>query len=169
MLPLQTAAALSRWWHEISCVIISIGWTNKTKNTILHIHSKKWLRMLEFGPREDTNTRRKYTADRLNSFSFSWSRATRCTYLTRYLGIWIWGQTQRSVPASRAVVATGALGQIETRHVCDAWKCGSLCFIFTHPPEDKKNNTSQHNKTGTATQHIKTQHNTTNQQQQQQH
>ena len=25
--------------------------------------------------------------------------------------------------------------QIET-HVSDTWKCGSLSFIFTHPPED---------------------------------
>ena len=23
-------------------------------------------------------------------------------------------------------------------HVFDTWKCGSLSFIFTHPPEDKK-------------------------------
>ena len=30
--------------------------------------------------------------------------------------------------AARAAVATG-----------DTWKCGSLSFIFTHPPEDKKN------------------------------
>ena len=25
-----------------------------------------------------------------------------------------------------------------TRYVSDTWKCGSLSFIFTHPPEDKK-------------------------------
>ena len=24
----------------------------------------------------------------------------------------------------------------KTRHVSDTWKCGSLSFIFTHPPED---------------------------------
>ena len=34
------------------------------------------------------------------------------------------------VAAARAAVATGALGQIDTRHVCDAWKCGSLSFIL---------------------------------------
>ena len=28
--------------------------------------------------------------------------------------------------------------KIETRHVSDTWKCGSLSFIFTHPPEDLK-------------------------------
>ena len=30
------------------------------------------------------------------------------------------------------------MGYIETRHVSDTWKCGSLSFSFTHPPEDLK-------------------------------
>ena len=30
------------------------------------------------------------------------------------------------------------MGSIETPHVSDTWKCGSLSFIFTHPPEDLK-------------------------------
>ena len=38
----------------------------------------------------------------------------------------------------RAAVSTGASGKIGTRHASDTWKCGSLTFIFTHPPEDKK-------------------------------
>ena len=33
-----------------------------------------------------------------------------------------------------------AIAQNETRHVSDTRKCGSLTFIFTHPPEDKNNN-----------------------------
>ena len=41
----------------------------------------------------------------------------------------------RPVAAARAAVATGASGEIET-HVYDTWKCGSLRFVFTHPPED---------------------------------
>ena len=44
----------------------------------------------------------------------------------------------RPVAAARAAVATGASGYIDTRHVSDTWKFGSLSFIFTHPPEDKK-------------------------------
>ena len=40
------------------------------------------------------------------------------------------------VAAARAAVATEALGEIETRHVSDTWECGSLSFVFTHPPED---------------------------------
>ena len=39
---------------------------------------------------------------------------------------------------ARSVVATGAWVKIETRHVSDTWRCGSLSFIFTHPPEDLK-------------------------------
>ena len=45
------------------------------------------------------------------------------------------------VAAARAAVATGAWGKSKhdkTRHVSDTWKCGSLSFIITHPPEDKK-------------------------------
>ena len=42
------------------------------------------------------------------------------------------------VAAARAVVATGASGQIDTRHISDTWKCGSLSSIFTHRPEDGK-------------------------------
>ena len=37
-----------------------------------------------------------------------------------------------------AAVATGALGQIDTRRVSDTRKCGSLSFIFTRPPEELK-------------------------------
>ena len=43
------------------------------------------------------------------------------------------------------------LNRNETRRVSDTWKCGSLSFIFTHPPEvkkktkQKKNNRSQNN------------------------
>ena len=45
----------------------------------------------------------------------------------------------RPVAAARAAaVAAGASGKIETRRVSNTWKCGSLNFIFTHPPEDKK-------------------------------
>ena len=42
----------------------------------------------------------------------------------------------RNVPAARATVATGASGKIYTDVVSDTWKCGSLSFIITHPPED---------------------------------
>ena len=42
------------------------------------------------------------------------------------------------VAAARAVVATGASGQIDARHISDTWKCGSLSSIFTHRPEDGK-------------------------------
>ena len=43
------------------------------------------------------------------------------------------------VAAARAAVATGAW--VKSKHdvyfeVSDTWKCGSLSFIFTHPPED---------------------------------
>ena len=38
---------------------------------------------------------------------------------------------------TRAAVATGAW--VKSKHdVSDTWKCGSLSFIFTHPPEDLK-------------------------------
>ena len=43
------------------------------------------------------------------------------------------------VPAALAAVATGAW--VESKHVYlihHTWKCGSLIFIFTHPPEDEK-------------------------------
>ena len=30
---------------------------------------------------------------------------------------------------------------IRDRYISDTWKCGSLRFIFTHPPEDKKKKT----------------------------
>ena len=43
------------------------------------------------------------------------------------------------VPAARAAVATGAW--VESKHdmyLIYTWKCGSLSFIFTHPPEDEK-------------------------------
>ena len=40
------------------------------------------------------------------------------------------------VAAARAAVATGAWVKIETRHLSDTWKCGSLSFVFTHPAED---------------------------------
>ena len=36
----------------------------------------------------------------------------------------------RPVAAVRAVVATGVLGSIETRHVSDRWKCGGFSFIL---------------------------------------
>ena len=36
------------------------------------------------------------------------------------------------------VCSNGSVGSIETRHVSDTWKCGSLSFILTHPPEDRK-------------------------------
>ena len=37
----------------------------------------------------------------------------------------------------RAVVATGAWAKSKHgMYVSDTWKCGSLSFIFTHPPED---------------------------------
>ena len=42
------------------------------------------------------------------------------------------------VAAARAVVATGAWAKSEHMYVFDTWKCGSLSFIFTHPPEDKR-------------------------------
>ena len=42
------------------------------------------------------------------------------------------------VAASRAAVATGVSGLIDTRHVSDTWKRGSLSFIFTHPPKASK-------------------------------
>ena len=42
------------------------------------------------------------------------------------------------VAAARAVVATGTGAKSEHDIVCDTWKCGSLSFIFTHPPEDLK-------------------------------
>ena len=35
-------------------------------------------------------------------------------------------------------VCNGSVGSIETRHVSDTWKSGSLSFLFTHPPEDLK-------------------------------
>ena len=38
--------------------------------------------------------------------------------------------------SARTTFATGASGEIDTRHVSDTCKCGSLSFIFTHPPED---------------------------------
>ena len=44
----------------------------------------------------------------------------------------------RPVALARAAVASGASGETETRHVSDTWKCGSLDYIFTHPPEDGK-------------------------------
>ena len=37
---------------------------------------------------------------------------------------------------STSCCCKGSVGSIETRHVSDTWKCGSLSFIFTHPPED---------------------------------
>ena len=42
------------------------------------------------------------------------------------------------VAAARAVAAAAWVKSKhdETRHVSDTWKCGSLSFIFTHPPED---------------------------------
>ena len=42
-------------------------------------------------------------------------------------------------PAARAAFATGAW--VESKHdmyPIHTWKCGSLSFIFTHPPEDEK-------------------------------
>ena len=42
-----------------------------------------------------------------------------------------------TVAAARAAVETGAWVKSK-RHVSDTWKCGSLSFIFTHSPEDKK-------------------------------
>ena len=47
------------------------------------------------------------------------------------------------VAAARAAVATEALGEIETRHVSDTWECGSLSFMLTHPPEDKREKTKK--------------------------
>ena len=44
----------------------------------------------------------------------------------------------RPVAAARAAVATGAYGSIYAKHVSGTWKCGSLSFVFAHPPEDKK-------------------------------
>ena len=41
------------------------------------------------------------------------------------------------VAAARAAVATGAKVKSK-RIVSDTWKCGSLSFIFAHPPEDLK-------------------------------
>ena len=39
------------------------------------------------------------------------------------------------VATARAAVATGAW--VTSKHdVSDTWKCGSLSFIFTRPPED---------------------------------
>ena len=32
---------------------------------------------------------------------------------------------------------TGAWVKSKHMYVSDTWKCGSLSFIFTHPPEDK--------------------------------
>ena len=43
------------------------------------------------------------------------------------------------VRAARAAVATGAW--VESKHdmyLIHTWKCGSLSFLFTHPPEDEK-------------------------------
>ena len=37
---------------------------------------------------------------------------------------------------SRCCCCNGSVGYIETRHVSDTWRCGSLSCIFTHPPED---------------------------------
>ena len=34
---------------------------------------------------------------------------------------------------STSCCCKGSVGSIETRHVSDTWKCGSLSFIFTHP------------------------------------
>ena len=48
--------------------------------------------------------------------------------------------------AARAVVATGASGEIDARHVSDTWNCGSSAFIFTHSQEDK-NKKKQNSKT----------------------
>ena len=39
------------------------------------------------------------------------------------------------VAAARAAVATGAW--VKSKHGMYLWKCGSLSFIFTHPPEDE--------------------------------
>ena len=41
------------------------------------------------------------------------------------------------VAAVRAVVATGAWAKSKHDMLSDTWKCGSLSFIFTHPPEDR--------------------------------
>ena len=43
----------------------------------------------------------------------------------------------RPVAAARAAVATGASGSIDTRDLFYTSKCGSLTFIFSHPPEDE--------------------------------
>ena len=41
----------------------------------------------------------------------------------------------RPVAAAQAAVAKGASGyKLPHMYVSDTWKCGSLSFIFTHPP-----------------------------------
>ena len=45
----------------------------------------------------------------------------------------------RSVTARWAAVATGESGKIHI-HVFDTWRCGSLSFMFTRPPEDLQKN-----------------------------
>ena len=40
------------------------------------------------------------------------------------------------VAAARAAVATGASGEIDTRHVSDTWKCESSKLYLTHPLEE---------------------------------
>ena len=40
--------------------------------------------------------------------------------------------------------------EIGTRHVSDTSICGSLSFIFTHPPEDKKKHNSCYQEEGST-------------------
>ena len=61
----------------------------------------------------------------------SWQRSQVSNKLRIYM-------LTRPVAAARAAVATGESGLIETRHVSATWKCDSLSFIFTHPPEDNR-------------------------------
>ena len=63
-----------------------------------------------------------------------------------FLTVLTWAQLRKNRPgrhahgpgsSSASCCCNGSVGSIET-HVSVTWKCGSLRFIFTHTPEDKK-------------------------------
>ena len=56
-----------------------------------------------------------------------------------------------SCSSSASCCSDGSVGYIETRHVSDTWKCGSLiCIsgIFTHPSDDFKKRKRANDSTG---------------------
>ena len=74
----------------------------------------------------------------------------------------LWVLHRNTAPAflsshTQAIIAcNGSVGYIETRHVSDTWKCGSLSFIFTHPPEDNRTSNLTNEEMSVGTWHNST-------------